>query len=331
MSTVNATNTIASVTAEPLSAKPGTDVTLTAVVLDANGAPASGVTVTWVTLLDQKSTTSVTDATGVATLSVESDIAAFIPYAVYVDDDSSTATLTEARFYNTNTPRVFVPNGMDGELDQYDVAAQVQVIIEPFDDARTGDILTFWWDDIHSFTKQVTDPSTDFPLTIDISNSFPPACLANGTYELFYQYIDPRDNVRVSMPWSVSVTGGVLPPTLAAPEFPQAADDGWINKREADEGIEIDVSYTGMAINDQIDLTWQLYDEKHIQIDTLILPTQTVVQGDLDQGYVKFTLTTDQVPPVQSGSAQAWYTMTPANHGDVQSSIVGEVGVDTIA
>lgn len=331
MSTVNATNTISSVTAEPLSAAPGDEVTLTAVVLDDTGAPAAGVTVTWVTLSDQKSTTSVTDDSGVATLSVESDSPELITYAVYVDDDSSTAMLAEARFYDENTPRVFVPNGMDGELDQYDVAEKVQVIIEPFDEARAEDVLTFWWDDIHSYTMQVVDPATDFPLTIDVSNTFPPACLANGTYELFYQYIDTRKNVLVSPPWTVSVTGGVLPPTLAAPEFPQAADDGWINKREADEGIQIHVNYTGMAVNDQIDLTWQLYDEKHIQIDTLIIPSYTVVQDDLDQGYVEIILTPDQVPPVQSGSAQAWYTMTPANHGDVQSSIVGEVGVDTIA
>lgn len=331
MFTVNATNTIASVTAEPLSAAPGNEVTLTAVVLDDTGAPASGVTVTWVNLTDQSTKTSATDSTGEATLAVESDIATYIPYAVYVDDDSSTAMLAEARFYDTNTPPVFLPNGMDGELDQYDVAAKVEVIIEQFKDARAGDVLTFWWDDIHSFTKQIFDPATDLPLTIDISTTFPPACLANGSYELFYQYIDNRQNVRVSPPWTVSVTGGVLPPTLSAPEFPQAADDGWINKREADAGIQIHVNYTDMAVNDQIDLTWQLYDEKHIQIDTLIIPTYAVVQDDLDQGYVEFILTTDQVPYVQSGSAQAWYTVTPANHGDIQSSIVGEVGVDTIA
>lgn len=330
MSIVNATNTIASVACEPKSAKPGTDVILTAVVLDDTGAPASGVTVTWVSLSDQTSTTSVTDASGVATQSVHSDIATFIPYAAYVDDDTSTATLTEARFYDADTPRVFVPNGMDGELDQYDVAAQVQVIIEPFDQARALDVLTFWWDDVHSFTMQIDDPTTDLPLSIDISNTFPPACLANGTYELFYQYIDTRENVRVSKPWTVTVTGGVLPPTLPAPAFPQAADDGWINKREADAGIKVDINYTGMLANDQIALTWQLYDEKHIQINTLQIP-YTVVQADIDQGYVEITLTTDQVPPVQSGSAQAWYTVTPANHGDVQSSIVGEVGVDTIA
>ncbi|WP_312213388.1 hypothetical protein [Pseudescherichia sp.] len=330
MSTVNTVNTIASVTAEPLSAAPGTEITLTAVVLDENGAPASGATVTWVSLNDQTSTTSDTDATGVATYFVQSDTYAFMPYAVYVDDDTSTATLTEARFYDANTPRVFVPNGMDGELDQYDVAEEVQVIIEPFEEVRAQDVLTFWWDDIHSFTKQVTDPATDFPLAINISNTFPPACLANGTYELFYQYIDTRKNVLVSPPWTVSVTGGVLPPTLPAPTFPQAADDGWINKREADAGIQIDINYTGMLVNDELAVTWQLYDEKHIQIDTLQIP-HTVVQDDIDRGYIELILTTDQVPPVQSGSAQAWYTVTPANHGDVQSSIVGEVGVDTIA
>jgi len=329
MSTVNATNTISSITAEPLNAKPGESVTLTAIVLDATGAPASGVTVTWVLLKDQTSTDTVTDDSGLATLTVVSDQAAVIAYAVYVDDDTSTVTLGEARFYDSTLQPIFLPNGMDGELDKYDISNPVEVIIEKFTNARADDIITFWWDDIHSFTTQVLDPDTDFPITIDITNTFPPACLSNGTYQLFYQYFDPHGNYAVSVPWTVDVTGGELPPTLPAPEFPQG-DDGWINKREADEGTQINVAYDGIAENDQITLTWQVSDEKHVQMNNVVI-SHPVSADEYAQGFAQIVLSADDVPAVQNGSAEAWYVVTPANHGDVQSSIVGEIGVDTIA
>lgn len=330
MSTVNATNTIASVTAEPLNQKPGGQITLTASVLDDTGAPASGVTVTWVNLRDQSSTDSVTDLSGLATLTVNSDTQAVIGYAAYVDDDTSTVALGEACFYNSDIPHVFVPNGMDGELDKYDVAQGVQVVIDVFKEVWPRDKLTFWWDDIHSFSTEIHSIKDDFPITIDITNTFPPACLANGTYELFYQYIDQAGNHVASVPWFVTVTGGSMPPTLPAPEFPEG-NDGWINAKEASDGTYLQIAYPGIAANDRLSVTWQVYNEEHMQLTTLNLPVTLAADDIIDGTYCLVNVPADAIPSVQRGSAQAWYVMTPANGDDVQSSAVGLIGVDTIA
>lgn len=327
---LNATNKIVSVKPEPAVAAPGDKITLTAYVTDGNNTPVSGATVSWLFTGDESVSTSETDSSGIAILEVTSLAAGVLFYQVYLGSDASDAVYAEACFYNEDLIPPFVPNGMDGELDQYDVEEGVSVIIEQYGTAGPGDIITFWWDNIHSYTTQIANPDTDLPLTIDITNDFPPACLADGDYQLFYQYRDEAKNNIVSLPVTVSVTAGSLAPSLAAPTFPDGDDDGWINVNEASGGTPIQIAYEGMAPNDLLSVTWQLYDEDHMEVLTAQLPYQ-VTSDDISQGYCQVLVPEGDIPAVQRGSAQSWYQMTPANGGNVQSSYVGEIGVDTVA
>lgn len=328
MNTATATNTIAAITAEPLNTRPGDTIILTATVLDDAGLPVSGVTVTWVEQRTQVKTEATTDSSGQATQQVTSDTPAVIVYAAFIDD-VSTAALTEACFYDANVPPVYVPNGMDGELDKYDIAQQVQVVIDAFSAIRLRDKVVFWWDNIHRYSTEIHSLTDDFPIVIDITDTFPPTCLADGTYELFYQYYDKEGNGGASVPWRVTVTGGGMTPTLPAPTFPEGAD-GWININEASDGTQLNIAYNDLASNDQLSVTWQVADEQGIQITSINIP-YIVTADNVAEGYCLVDIPAEAIPGVQRGSAQAWYVMTPANGDDVQSSAVGKVGVDTVA
>lgn len=329
---LDATNKIASVKPEPAVAAPGDTITLSAYVTDESNEPVSGVTVTWLNMKDDTDTsTSDTDSSGIATLDVERDTTGVQFYQVYLGSDTADAVEAEACFYGDSLDNTLVvPNGMDGVLDEYDVGEGVQAIIGRYDSAFTGDYITFWWDNIHSYSLLISDPDTDFPITIDISNNFPPACLADGDYQVFYQYRDESQNNYVSAPLAISVAAGALAPTLAAPTF-EDGEDGWINIDEASGGTNLQIAYEGMAAGDILDTTWQLYDEDHMEVLTAKLDSYTVLSTDLETGYCLVLVPEDDIPAVQRGSAQAWYQMTPVNGGSIQSSEVGEIGVDTVA
>lgn len=322
-------NTISSLTVKPMDALPGTDEVFSALVVDADGVPVVGATVTW-NCEDSaalSATTSDTDSKGVATVTVNSAYAGVLAVTANVGSSYAVATANYAR---SSLKPVFIPNGMDGELDIYDLKNDVQVVINSYDQASAGDTLIFHWDNVHRSTKAITNPAVDFPITFDITNDFPPACLASGTYSVFYQYTDQAGNINVSLPVNLTISGGNLPATLAAPTFSEGKD-GWINLKEAntDGGTPVQITYEGMTEGDSLHVTWQGYDESGIAIpDTYYEVDYAVTADDADAQLCAVVVPTDSIMPIVKGTAQADYLLTPVSGGDKQQSVAAEVGVD---
>lgn len=314
----------------PMCAKSGESEVISVLVVDAQALPKAGVTVNWSSeitgVLSDES--SVTDDKGIAQVTVTSDISFIGAFLIEATVGAANVVIT-ARFSDPTIPPVFVPNGMDGELDQYDLKGGVQAIIDEYAHATVGDTLIFYWDAVHHYTKQITNIATDFPITIDVTNNFPPACLTNGTYSVFYEYIDSSRNVNISRSLNLTVSGGELPATLPEPTFTEGRD-GWINYNEAtrDGGTPIAIIYPNMAIGDSLHVTWRGYDESGIIIPASVFETDyTVLDTDLTDG-CSVVVPTDSIMPIVVGTAQADYLLTPVDGSDKQQSVYAAVQVD---
>jgi hypothetical protein len=324
------TNQIANLTITPMDALPGVDEMIAAQVVDADGAPvAADVDVTW-SCTDTNALSALTSKTndkGIATVTANADYPGILPVTASVDGNTA---LASARFCSTSLKTAFVPNGMDGTLDTYDLKNDVQAVVDAYKNVAAGDLLTFYWDDVHHYTMTVTNPATDFPLTLDITNDFPAACLANGEYCVFYQYLDISGNLNISLPLNLQVSGGHLPATLPAPTFPEGKD-GWINLNEANSnsGTPVNMSWAGMATGDTVHVTWKGFDESGIVIAASVYTTDyTVTSDDLTTGYCSLVVPTDNILAIVKGSAQADYLMTPRGGGAEQQSVYASINVD---
>ncbi|MBL5922476.1 Ig-like domain-containing protein [Lelliottia amnigena] len=334
-------NRVSVVRVSPVDAVPGvtTTITLSATVVDIDNVPVSGATVTWHNTLDEVGVneTSDTDASGVAILDVKlTDLTAGLsvfPFIAYLDSDPSTGTTGTIRLASTDNPIPQINDGGDFKIDQYDIASGVTITIQAYPDATRGDLVNFYWDDIHSLGKTIADPATDFPWVINAKTSLPPECLVNGQYSLYYQFRDSNGNFGVSMPRKETVNGSQPAPTLLAPDFPEAdGNGGWINSMLALNGTPASVTWKNMQKGDLVNLTWVVYDQNGVQ---LLLDDQfagTVTDEQVTAGSMDITVPSTDIPQgIQNGSAKAWYTMTPANGSDLQSSAVANVGIDTKA
>lgn len=322
--------TVNSVSADPIVAAPGTSVVVSAALVDATGAPApAGETVTWsaddMSILDVQ--TSDTDDSGIANVTVTSPASGVLAVTATVGTSSVPAVV---RYYDASLPQPFVPNGMDNELDQYDLAEDVQVIINEYANAALGDIVIFHWDEIHSYTVEITDLETDFPISLNVTANFPPACLADGDYELFYEHTDIAGNIDVSTPLDVSVSGGNLPGTLTEPSFPEGTD-GWINLNEAnsDGGTPVNMMWNGLAVGDSVHLVWQGYDQSGIAISASLYEVDHLVTSeDFAAGSCSEIVPTDYIMPIVKGTAQAYYQLTPVSGESDQLSVAATINVD---
>lgn len=335
------TSSINAVHADPQVAIPDytVAVTLSASVIDDTGTPVAGATVTWENTLAPATPelTSTTDATGVATLDVKlADLAEIgnvtvFPYLVYLDPAAKNLGKTvTVRIADDTFKTPQVNDGGDFSIDAYDIAGGVSVTIQDYPFAAPGDLVTFYWDEIHSAGLSVADPETDLPWIIDIKTAFPPECLVNNTYSLYYQVRDVNSNFAVSLPRIEQVVGGQPVPTLPAADFPEADHNGGvINSSLALNGTPAQLYWQGMAEGDVVALTWTVYNQDSVQQTTANLPG--IVDTDsIADGYLTITIDASLIPQkIQDGYAEAWYTMTPVNGDDAQTSAVATVGIDT--
>lgn len=325
----SAASSVAAVVVEPMVAAPNDSVSITVTILDDTGALANGATIS-LTNLDDTSDTydGETDENGVASFNI-------IPLAdpgvinyEILDEEGAPIGLALARFYDASVHAPTITNAMtDHTLDKYDILAGVQLTIPAYTNETVGDWVTYYWGNIHHGSIQITKLS-DLPVTFNVETAFPPACLANGDYSIFYQYIDSHGNTNISKPWEVTVTGGNLPATLEAPKLPEASN-GFINKKMAADGTDAVIIYDTMAVGDEIELTWQVYEESGIIINTVKYP-YTLTKGDIDNHQAVIHIEAADIPAVQNGSAGLWYTSKPVS-GEMQSSVTLTIEVDTIA
>lgn len=318
--------TIVNISVDPMVVLPGVNELISVMVVDDASQPApAGTTVTWSCSFpgSLEGTTSVTDASGIAVMTVISDQSGISTVTATVGSSSKDIV---ARFYDVNLAPPFVPNGMDGVLDKYDIANVVQLIVEQYPNANTGDFLTVYWDDIHHYTQEITDLATDFPLTLDVTHNFPPACLNNGSYCVFYEYVDKVGNANVSTPLNLTVTGMTLPP----PVFTEDSD-GWIDAQEAISlgGTPLAIpAYLGISVGDVVTTYWQgLVDGIPVASAT---DTQTypVTSSDLQSGF-SVVIPTSKITPVGIGEGQAYYSVL---FSDGQSGIspTATINIDTV-
>ncbi|MCP2006252.1 UNVERIFIED_ORG: hypothetical protein J2Y78_004906 [Buttiauxella agrestis ATCC 33320] len=327
---LSAGETVLSVTSEPMAAAPGEDIIFAVTIIDADSNPAGGVSVSLLNVEDNSTVGPViTDATGVAIFdAVTRATPGVVFYQVYIES-TATESIGQARFYDSSIKFPTVTNAMDDHaLDEYEIAAGVQMIVPVYHNVNVGDYLTYYWGSEFHASHSIEELS-DLPLTLDVNNQFPPSCLVDGDYEVFYQYLDEAGNANVSKPWAVTVSGGNQPATLTPPSVPEA-DDGWINISDAADGTNIGISYKSMQANDAITLTWQVYDEGKVIIES-VQYNYSVLASDVTNGFCTIPVLATDIPVVQRGSADVWYTMQPANGDSIQTSEVAHIGIDTVA
>jgi hypothetical protein len=335
------TDNIIATHAVPQVAIPGvhSSVQLSASVVDSANAPVPDVSVTWfdVILNTTLPVTSKTDDSGLATVDIDlatlSEGITVFPYVAYLGSDLSSGKTVTLRIASTTLEFPQVNDGGDFDLDQFNIAGGVTVTIQAYPNAARGDLVNFYWDEVHSTGMSVSDPATDFPWVINANTTLPPACLINGEYSLYYQFRDSNGNSSVSLPRMENVSGGQPTPSLPGADFPEAdSNGGYINAALALNGTPAQLTWQGMAVNDVVEMTWIVYDQNGVQQLADMALTATVAAEDITRGYLEITIPPADIPQgLQLGSAQAWYTMTPASGTGAQTSAVTTVGIDTKA
>src|SRR5476649_2037531 len=261
--------TISRATTSPMVAAINTPEVITAKVVAADGTAApAGTDVTWTTTAGNEdalsATTSKTDALGIAKVTVTSAYEGIVPVKASV---GSSYKLAAARYQSGNVTAPYVFGSLDGDIDEYDLKNDIVVKVPKYNNEAIGDSIIFYWDNVHHTSIDITAKNLNSVISINITQTFPPACLIDGKYQLFYEHIDEANNPEVSKPMEVTVTGGKLPSTLPEPTFPEATT-GLINNRKAESegGTPVEIAYLKMAADDILHLVWEGYNDSNFNI-----------------------------------------------------------------
>lgn len=90
-------------------------------------------------------------------------------------------------------PAPIVSNTSDGTLDYFEIQNGVQLEIPVNIDTERGDRYIIHWGDVFQFEHIIETPE-EMPLVFDVANNFPPSCLDDGAYVVFYEHIDVAGN-----------------------------------------------------------------------------------------------------------------------------------------
>jgi len=327
--------TITRIVVSPMVAKSNATETISVKVVSADGsAPSTPVTVNWVADVGLHgklaADSSLTNTAGIAEVTFTSDNEGFFPIKASIEGGNS-YKVTAARYQNDEVKAPYVLNSLDGEIDEYDLKSDITVRIPPYPSSKVGDTVVFYWGEIHHTSIEITAANLATNISINITQTFPPACLIDGKYQLFYEHIDEANNPEVSKPMEVTVTGGKLPSTLPEPTFPEATT-GLINNRKAESegGTPVEIAYLKMAADDILHLVWEGYNDSNFNIPEAHYEVEyPVTAADVTAKKVTLVVPTDNITAIGEGTAQAYYELTPASGGDKETSAVAEVNVDT--
>lgn len=329
---------IPSVTASPIAALPGTPVTLTAVIQNADGTQAgAGVTVHWEVIsgelfISLSGNTSVTDNAGIATIQAMSGAPSGGMVSISVDTAS---TMCGIHFSDPLFSAPAVVNAeMDHSLDGNEIALGVSVYIpEPPNNivAQPGDLITFYWDNIKNMTYVVPNPPI-FPYYINVSQDFSATCFYDGFYELLYDYTTLVGNTHSSMSFPLEISGNPAPKTLPSPTFPQADASGTLNYSSVIEkaGTDMKVSYTGMTEGDLVTAKWcgyQTSPDSPIP-GTIWSQARTLTADDIVAQHTLFHIPESVITPAIDAHAQGCYQVVSLNSstalsGNTDINIIG--------
>lgn len=327
-------NTISSVTSDN-KALPS-DGTLTA-TLTAKVSPADAdVTVTWTVATDNPGTvdplTSTTDISGVATTVLSVTDAGDIKVTATTTDDTVGKSVTVSAAAPLFVPTVLNTSIDDGfTLDQYDLNFGVTASVPHYTNAQAGDTVTFCWGDVAQDGFILKDPAKELPYAIDVTTEMSPSCLQDGSYAVYYTVADVAQNLRCSTAETITVNnGGQTTPTLTRPDIPAGAD-GYINISDANQGVEVTVTYSSMTAGDLITLYWPAVDANGVAIEAASTALQySVAAGDTSYTFVMDTLLFYPDDMGYEGSVGAYYTVLTEGEEAVQLSQTTSVQIDTV-
>lgn len=327
------TDTISKLTAVPQSiANDGSETSVVSATILTDSVPAAaGVTVDWSAQQGELSaTSSVTDANSVASVNVQA-VAGATTVSVTAATADDAQQIIIATFTPLAAPVVVNATSEDGyTLDHYDINFGVQAEIPLYDGVAFGQTVTFYWGDVDNISFIVTENEHP-PFIIDVSEEMSPDCLKDGSYKVYYIVTDQAGNQTQSSTLTITVAdGGSTVPTLPEPEVPEA--DPYININDANDGVDVIVSYPAMATGDVVTLFWAGYDASSRQISgTEATAEYTVQENDTT---INFTVTMDCFYPNgrgYEGYAEAYYTVKAAGQSVLVLSDTKKCLVDTLA
>ncbi|MFP2240970.1 hypothetical protein ACLEX4_20910 [Pseudescherichia vulneris] len=311
--------------------------TLTATIVDENAAPAPDDTpVSWAVTgagtVDVPTSATVGGVVN-AVLTADNSGAASVDITATTADDLTGKTVYVSVFTPLAAPTV---NGATEEdlytLDYYDLQIGVELSIPHYSGAAANDTVTFVWGEAYSNSKVLTDPNSELPWVINVTEECPPACLADGEYQVYYTASDVAGNTTESSHLDLTVSdGGETAPTLSKPRVP-AAEDGYINIDDAAPGVTVTVSYASIAAGDVITLYWAGMDMNGNQIAaaSTVMPAYTAVDGDTGHDWV---IPSDMFYPGGlgfEGSFEAYYTVMVAGSTALELSYSATGQIDTV-
>jgi hypothetical protein len=334
---INKVNNMAS-TVSKLSATPnpiandGNQASTVSATILTDGQPAvAGIVVYWdVKDGNVPDLTSKTDTKGIATIDVTAKVGvSTITVTATTAEDTVGRTYTISTYVPHIAPIITNANADDNfTLDHYDLNFGVQAEVPIYDNIELNQIVTFFWGDVDSREFIITD-TVHPPFIIDVTNEMSPDCLKNGSYNVYYTSTTQSGNTvnSSSVPVVVSDSGQVLP-SLASPVVADA--DPWINISDAGDGVDVEIQYSGMAVDDSVTFFWSGYDGE----GRLIAQTQTTGNTSVitEQTEVVFTVDNTYFYPNGSGYkgyAEVYYTVQPAGSSSILLSQTLTCLVDT--
>ncbi|AIQ99705.1 Ig-like domain-containing protein [Pluralibacter gergoviae] len=264
----------------------------------------------------------------------------------HLSTTAQTSAVLPLEMKNTTLPAPRIPAALDGVIDDNDYANSVVAsVIAP--DLRKGDQVFLLWGD-NEMQQTATRDDQYYPFFLTGPDITPDELLfQNQSYLVRGFVVDPAGNGHYSEATEVLVArvngGGGLP--YCTPLDIPAGDDGFINRSDVGNGVEIVIENSRIYYNgesDPVDIPQQLTDEKTTAvsinlvahnkagqtINTLNIPVPipVPVEGDPSK-YIYRDSKDDQEPKplhdflmaIGEGSIRATYNVT--NEGKTYTTI----------
>lgn len=141
--------------------------------------------------------------------------------------------------------------------------ANVNVTLPDYPDRVAGDHVYYYWvKDVPDDVSNVTPAGHAEVVTADQLLPLPQDLIkvsGDGEFYAIYVLVDKAGNVgQISRPTQVSVALGAMPANLQAPLVPLAADDGLVDRADAELGVQVNVlRFDNWKPTDEISASWQ--------------------------------------------------------------------------
>ncbi|WP_393969911.1 hypothetical protein [Kluyvera intermedia] len=225
-------------------------------------------------------------------------------------------------------PPGFPQMANDGFINQAELDSDggVIVVVNQYSDVQRGDYLTLNFDVIASFTLYIDND--DFETFFPWPNVIPADDVPDGTYQVWYTQLDAAGNTHAS-PVAIAVVDRQAKGTLPPPGFPEATDNEIDDAAaQSDGGTPVSVpAYTGITEGDTVEVYWSGFDSDGQSVPESITTVTHIVEATDLVGF-SVLIATPYITSIQTGTAEAWYTVHP-NEGLPERSLNASVDINT--